>query len=272
VWASLSTADRKAQRKSVAEKLYKQNFTMEQIATQLGVSQATISGDLEGLSTPDKPPRPKGGRPKGKAPRSERLPKAIEREERVAVLKDAGLTVAEIAEEVGLGERAVNQALEHVDIKREAVANIDPTTLSMTAQQKLDAAMRQQAHQQAAQFEQRVRDEIKKRIDEIVLPHWKEQIEQAQTLYERRKGLMDKETFNIIRRALHPDSRNSISDKKLGEAFDKFMQLEKFLLDEKNSPTDFGELPSTLAEWDKMRVKRKAAGRPNGKRTSVQAV
>jgi hypothetical protein len=75
---------------------------------------------------------------------------------------------------------------------------------------------------------------------------------------------MDKETFNIIRRALHPDSRNSISDKKLGDAFDHFMQLEKFLLNEKDSPTDFGELPSSLAEWDKMRVKRKAAAKRTG--------
>ena len=33
---------------------------------------------------------------------------------------------------------------------------------------------------------------------------------------------MDKDTFNTIRRALHPDSRNSISDKKLAEAFHTF--------------------------------------------------
>jgi hypothetical protein len=39
---------------------------MDQIATQLGVAQNTISRDLEGLSTMDKPPRPNGGRPKGK--------------------------------------------------------------------------------------------------------------------------------------------------------------------------------------------------------------
>jgi hypothetical protein len=38
---------------------------------------------------------------------------------------------------------------------------------------------------------------------------------------------MDKATFNASRRALHPDSRQSISDKKLGAAFDTFMTLEK---------------------------------------------
>ena len=38
---------------------------------------------------------------------------------------------------------------------------------------------------------------------------------------------MDKDIFSTIRRALHPDSRNSISDKKLAEAFRAFMGLEK---------------------------------------------
>ena len=40
-----------------------------------------------------------------------------------------------------------------------------------------------------------------------------QEITEAQRLYEPRKGIMDKDTFNTIRRALHPDSRNSISDK-----------------------------------------------------------
>jgi hypothetical protein len=72
VWAALAPAARKAQRKPIAEKLYKQGFTQEQIATQLGVSQALISGDLVNLSAPDKlkpaktASNPKGaGRPKG---------------------------------------------------------------------------------------------------------------------------------------------------------------------------------------------------------------
>jgi hypothetical protein len=38
---------------------------------------------------------------------------------------------------------------------------------------------------------------------------------------------VDKDTFNTIRRALHPDSCNSISDKKLADAFRAFMALEK---------------------------------------------
>jgi hypothetical protein len=120
-------------------------------------------------------------------------------------------------------------------------------------------------------FAERVADEVRRRIDEIVLPHWKKQIDQAHKLYKHRRGAMDKATFNKIRRALHPDSRNSISDKVLGEAFDTFMALEKFLLDEANSPTEIGPLPNSLAEWDKMRDAARAQRKTRRQNAMVKA-
>ena len=134
-----------------------------------------------------------------------------------------------------------------------AEPEIDRAELSMSAQEKLDAAIRQHKKQLSLEFDQRVHSEVNRRFDEIMLPFWKQRIEVAKTLYEHRKALMDKATFNTIRRALHPDSRNSISDKLLGEAFDAFMAPEKFVLNEKDSPTTFPDLPSSLAELDKMR-------------------
>ena len=76
---------------------------------------------------------------------------------------------------------------------------------------------------------------------------------------------MDKDTFNTIRRALHPDSRNSISGKKLADAFRAFMALEN-----KASPTKFtypdgSEIPSNLAEWDKRRAAARKAKRTSGR-------
>lgn len=133
----------------------------------------------------------------------------------------------------------------------------------MSAQQKLDAALKRYKDELTAQFKLRVQEGVVQRLDEIVLPHWRQKIEQAKELYAKRRALMDKETFNIIRRALHPDSRNSISDKKLGDAFDTFMGLEKYLLNEKDSPTPFGDLPSSVAEWDKMKAKAKRTKQPN---------
>jgi len=256
--APLKSQDRKRQ----AEHLYKNGLTQQAIASMLGVSQRTISADLETLEATskvndrqDRLGRKNTGRPKG------RPQKAVEREERVAALKDEGLTVKEISKVVGLGERAVNQALEHVEIKREAVLDIDPATLSMSAQKKLEIAIRQHQARLSASFQKTVNDEIKARIDGIILPDWKKKIGEAKNIYNRRLKFMSKEIFNTIRRALHPDSRHSISDKKLAEAFDAFMAMEKYLLDEKDSPTEFGNLPDNLAAWDKMKASVRATKR-----------
>ena len=108
-----------------------------------------------------------------------------------------------------------------------------------TGREQAEAFIRQYRRKLDAEFVRRVMDGIRQRMDEIVLPHWRKKIEDAQNLYAKRRGLMDKVTFNTIKRALHPDSRNSISDGKLGEAFDTFMGLEKYLLNEANSPTPF---------------------------------
>src|SRR6516162_4683139 len=169
-------------------------------------------------------------------------------------MSDQGMSSHAIADAVGVGERMVDRVLEVESARREGPTQVERSDLSLTAQQKLDAAIRQHQAKLDAAFHNRVLDEVKKRIDEIVLPHWKKQIEEAQKLYQHRRGAMSKETFNTIRRALHPDSRQSISDKKLAEAFDTFMSLEKFLLDEKDSPTEFGDLPKTWAEWEASRV------------------
>lgn len=262
-------ARRAAFRKTIAETLYKQNQTMEQIATQLGVSQQQISKDLVGLQPSSKPPRPKGGRPKGSkravSPGRGRAGQSqIGRPVELAIAKavlDDGKSLAEAADEAGLkSDMVVRFAVAREQGRREAEPQITADMLSMTAQEKLDAAIRHHQRKLDSAFEDRVREESRKRYEELGLPFWKQKIEQAQKLYNKRSALMDKETFNTIRRALHPDSRNSISDKKLAEAFDKFMALEKYLLNEKDSPTHIADLPDDLAEWDKMRrATRRAA-------------
>jgi hypothetical protein len=71
VWTGLDPDDRKVQRKAIAERLYKQRFTMEQIAKQLSVSEATIHRDLNSFTVKELKPaktasNPRGaGRPKG---------------------------------------------------------------------------------------------------------------------------------------------------------------------------------------------------------------
>jgi hypothetical protein len=65
IWAALSPKDRKAQRKPIAEGLYKQGFTMEAIALQLGVTHKTVSNDLKEFVPEVQNQRTGRGRPKG---------------------------------------------------------------------------------------------------------------------------------------------------------------------------------------------------------------
>lgn len=254
----LTPAEKKEQRKTKAQELYERGFTQEQIANQLHVNQSTITRDLDGLCIVHKPPRPKGGRPKGSTkPRGGPKPERRQYSEAQAsgaatLVLDEGLTYEQAAERADMTVQTVKTAVAREEGRREP--QVERADLPISAQEKLDAAIRRCKRELEATFERRVQDEVRKRIDEMILPHWKEKIDQAQKLYRHRRGAMDKATFNKIRRALHPDSRNSISDKVLGDAFDTFMSLEKFLLDEKDSPTDVGsDLPSSLAEWDKRR-------------------
>lgn len=189
------------------------------------------------------------------------LPKQTDRHRRMIELNDAGQSPADIAAEIGITERQVHQILLRERVKRASEDAIDPGTLAPSAQERLAAAIRSHQRELDAAFERRVLDEVRRRLDEIVLPHWKQQIDEAKRIYEQRKGIMDKVTFNKVRRGLHPDSRNAISDKVLGDAFDTFMRLEKFLLNEKDSPTDFARVPSTLAEWEAMKQKASAERR-----------
>jgi len=268
-WSALSPSERKVQRKAKAEQMYRQGFTMEQIAKQFGVDKGTISRDLASCcdvqqleERTSKRGRVNEGRPKGAKAR----PPKPASHAKVVALSDAGVTKATIARETGLGERMVDRVLEVENARRDGQTDpiIDRNELSLTAQQKLDSALRQHRAALDASFRTEVMKEVKKRIDEIVLPSWQEKVDEAQQLYARRRGLMDKETFNIIRRALHPDSRHSISDKKLGEAFDTFMGLEKYLLDEKASPTEMPDIPSSLAEWDAAKRKVSESRRRRG--------
>jgi hypothetical protein len=266
-YASLSASDRKARRKPLAEELYRNGMTMEQIAAELHVAVDTISQDLKfseiGKSKPAKTvSNPKGaGRPKGKQNTKHDAARQIIRSR---IEAGQPLKTRELEKEHGISvdsfERAAAAEHARLEALREKTA-LDPSHLSKSAQEKLDAAISAHKTKLDASFHTAVNDEVRKRIDEIVLPHWKQQIEQAQELFARRRGLMDKETFNTIRRALHPDSRHSISDGKLGEAFDAFMALEKFLLAEKDSPTEFPDLPETWADWEKAKQRATAARR-----------
>ena len=248
----------KNDRRRIAEHLYgTKEWTMERIGKALGVSTRQISKDLGGFEPSSKPLRPKGGRPK--------KPKAAaERQEKIVALSDAGVARDQIARKVGVGRRQVDRVMEVENARREGPPPvIDTRTLPKSAREKLDAAIRAHRKKLDQEFELRVLDECEKRLDELSLPAYAKELEDAQQLLRsRHKGIMPRSVFQLIRSCLHPDARNSVSDKRLHEAFHEFSTRERLMLSEADNPTPTLKFPRTWAEaqeWKrKVKEQRKA--------------
>jgi len=83
----------------------------------------------------------------------------------------------------------------------------------------------------------------------------------AKKIYDSRRSITNKETFNLIVKCLHTDTRKHIGDEVVNDAFVRFMALEKYLLNEKDSPTKFTGLPTTAAEWEQRKQEAAAIRR-----------
>jgi hypothetical protein len=259
-----------ARRRPIVEQLAKQGYTQEAIATQLGVSQKTVSNDLQTLVTTTNVDRGKDtrgrkkstGRPKGSKKRQ--APKPHPRELEAVALADQGLSGPKISAETGIPPRQVRHIVDEENIRREAKAdpNIDPATLSMTAQQKLEAAIRQHKRKLDLEFEYRVRAELKKHLDEVALPHYTKQIAELERSIRDRKGIMDRITYRKILACLHPDRvTDLVLKKRYEDAFRLFTELEKRVLNERESPTTFQRKPRTYEELMAMKRKNQEANR-----------
>jgi len=263
-YASLPPKEKRAKRKALALELHHKGMIQEQIAAELGVPRSTIRDDLLEFGDSAKPHRPKGGRPKGagKAPKPKPVgPQKHRRTDHVEAARlvlDEGLTYEQAAERCDVSLQVVRASVQREEGRREGRADpdIDRAELSLSAQQKLDAALRHYKRQLNLEFEQRVQDECKRWLEECSLPAYVKEMAKLEYSISSRKGIMSKEVYRLILSCLHTDSRNSVSDKKLNEAFNEFKVREKRLLDEKESPTEFKPLPRTAAEMMAMRRKK----------------
>jgi transposase len=255
VWHNLSPAGQKARRKPLAEQLYKQGYTMEAIATQLGVNHSTIVRDLREFvhdAQIKKPAKtatnPKGaGRPKGKRSRRHRNPPELEGQAARLVL-DEGKTRQQAATETGMGEHIVQRAVAREEGRREAELQIDRSELSMTAQEKLDSAIRQHKRKLDFEFEDRVRAESLKHIDEMILPQYLKEIDEARAIIKARKGVMPYTDFRKILACLHPDRVDKAQQVLYTEVFQLFKSYQIVLCKEAELPTLHMDMPRTYAE------------------------
>jgi ParB-like chromosome segregation protein Spo0J len=260
----------KQDRKRIAEHLYgEKQWTMQRIAEALNVTHKTISKDLEGFVPEVQTARPKGGRPKGTEakPKTKRQQQNVPRDDKIIAFSDQGMPAKEIASEVGVGPRLVSQIVEHERIRRQAAADIDPDTLSLSAKEKLEMAIRQHKKKLDAEFEQRIVAECQKRIEETILPYYNQTYTEYLDLIRNRKGLMTRVNYRKMLAALHPDRVQGAEAKKRSEeAFQLLAKLEKRFLDETESPTSSITMPRTYGDLMKMRRNGKTKpGMPTAK-------
>jgi hypothetical protein len=157
---------------------------------------------------------------------------------------------------------------------------IDPASLSMTAQQKLEAYRRQIERKLDIEFEYRVREELKRHLDDVALPSYLKEIAALERSIRDRRGIMDRVTYRKILACLHVERliqllNISITEldpalkKRFDEAFTLFTELEKRVLNEKESPTTFRKMPSTYEELMAAREKVGARNSERAKRAAA---
>jgi ParB-like chromosome segregation protein Spo0J len=251
-------------RQRIAELLYgEREWTMERIAEALNVGKSTVARDLEdSFPTVGKPSRPQGGRPRGtntKAPKPLKLGTAVRDQAAALYLDTPEMTHDRVAEELGISVVAVRLAVEREAGRREAEPVIDPASLPMTAQQKIAAALRQQQHRLEIEYEQKRREGIERFLNEIGLPAAIERLGKLlrDIEYARRNGVMTRHQFMKIIRCLHTDTRESIDEDDLNEAFNIFQRLRPMLLSEADDPTSASALPTSVVDF---LARRKRAG------------
>ena len=240
------------------------------------MDQATISRDLGDLCTVHKSKsaktktNPKGaGRPKGKK-KSRQAPKPHPQRDEMVALSDSGLSDAQIAEKVGSSAHTVRGEVERENIARTVEPVITPNMLSMTAQQKLELAIKQHKEKLTAEW----RIAISARVDELLAntigPKLKKEQDQARWVMKSRKGIISLKTFNKIRRCLHSDYVYPLiadleARARYDDAWHLFAALEKVLLNEKDSPTQFIDIPKD-PDWEEL--KRQASAARKAKRAA----
>jgi len=133
---------------------------------------------------------------------------------------DHGKTLEQAAAEGGLSSvQPVKTAVAYELGRREAAAEapIPFDTFSMSVQEKIEAWKRQQFKQMEAEFENRVRAECHKQMEETFLPYYKEKEVLYDSIVKTRKGMMTRAVYNKIRSCLHPDRVQDVGQKRFYE-------------------------------------------------------
>ena len=149
---------------------------------------------------------------------------------------------------------------------------IERAELSLTAQQKLDLAIKQATRRLEIEIERRVRAEAREWIQKQ-LDQYNENARHYEKVLSVRRGIMSRAEYRSILSCLHPDRiQDETLKQRYAAAFHLFTQLEKAVLNEKESPTKPSDLPKTAEDLEKRKAAyqaARAAERANKRKTSA---
>jgi len=163
----------------------------------------------------------------------------------------------QVASEFDISVQIVKTSVERELGRREPP--IELKTLPPDDQKRVATALDAEKRRLQASFEQAVLDEVKRRIDKTVLPHYNKQAFEHRQIIEARKGVMTRKDYLLIASCLHPDQ--SASKERLADAFIAFTKHELALCAEKEMPTSGAPIPRTYDEMMKRRGGMKAKRR-----------
>jgi len=258
-------------RKRIATHLYgTQEWTMQRIAEALGTTHKTVSKDLNEFvpQVQIKPhakttSNPKGaGRPKGTLRPTLRMNATPKAEAAAKAVLDEGKSYAEMEATTGLSSTVLRSAIAREEGRREVLADpeVRPEDLSMSAQQKLEAAIRQHKKKLDLEFGETVR--LKVLSDTKDRLEWmKKKEDWANRIIDSHKGIFSRQDYRKILACLHPDHN---SFQFAAEALQAFSKQEKVLVKPEppaqnpNTPP-LPSLAEMMASRDRMTAERRAA-------------
>ena len=151
-------------------------------------------------------------------------------------------SVKELADQHGIGNGTFWTGINAELARNEALAQvgpIDPAALGKTVSEKYAALERRLM----GQFENAVQEEVRRRVNEHVLPYYKERLANADKLSQYGKPFTN-EQYRQVLAALHPDSQPERRAKAFALVKDK-----EILLRPEDRPQPYtGDLPQTIEE------------------------
>jgi transposase-like protein len=214
---------------------------------------------------------PNAGKKRPSTPGPKLTPK-LEREIACRVLDDKKSN-EEVCAEFGIARETVRVAVAKEEgLRKGQVEAVDPKSLSVSAQEKLEAVTRKALRELESDFQKRVEQRVRELMDTSILAHYRSKLDEAERIVKSRKGIMTRAQHRLILSCLHPDRVAEELKPKYTKAFYEFSQLEIVLCDEKELPASVVSFPSNYAELMKMREKMKAERRAKRSQKQTGAV